>query len=69
MAAPEVERELFEKPADFRKIKVRLEDRFTINGSSYVRRPIQPILPDRTFKTNDTLAWHGREFLCVSKAA
>ncbi|MGO8929623.1 MAG: MBL fold metallo-hydrolase [Limisphaerales bacterium] len=65
VAAPEAERDLFEKPADFRKMKVRLEDRFTIHGSSYVRPPIQPIPLNRAFQTNDTFTWHGREFLCV----
>lgn len=65
VAAPEAERDLFEKPAEFRKMKVRLEDRFTIHGSSYVRPPIQPIPLARTFHTNDTFAWHGRELVCV----
>lgn len=64
-AAPEAERDLFEKPSDFRKMKVRLEDRFTIHSSSYVRPPIQSVALDRAFKTNDTFTWHGREFLCV----
>lgn len=65
VAAPEAERDLFAKPSEFRKMKVRLEDRFTIHGSSYVRPPIQPIPLDRAFKTNDTFTWHGREFLCL----
>jgi glyoxylase-like metal-dependent hydrolase (beta-lactamase superfamily II) len=65
VAAPEAERDLFEKPADFRKMKVRLEDRFTVYGSSYVRPPIQPIPLNRAFQTNDIFTWHGREFLCV----
>ena len=65
VAGPEAERGLFEKPADFRKMKVSLGDKFTIHGSSYVRPPIQPVVLDRAFKTNDTFAWHGREFLCL----
>ena len=65
VAGPEAERELFEKPSDFRKLKVRLEDRFTIHGSSFVRPPIQSIALNRGFKTNDTFIWHGREFLCL----
>jgi glyoxylase-like metal-dependent hydrolase (beta-lactamase superfamily II) len=64
-AAPEAERELFERPTEFRKMKVSLGDKFTIHGASYVRPPIQPILLDRTFKTNDTFRWHNREFLCL----
>jgi glyoxylase-like metal-dependent hydrolase (beta-lactamase superfamily II) len=65
VAAPEVERALFEHPADFRKLKVTLGDAFTIHGASYVRPPIQPVPLDRTFKTNDTFTWHGREFVCL----
>ena len=65
VAAPEAERDLFEKPADFRKMEVRLEDRFTIHGSSYVRPPTQPIPLHRTLRSKDTFTWHGREFLCL----
>ncbi|MCX6902603.1 MAG: MBL fold metallo-hydrolase [Verrucomicrobia bacterium] len=65
VAGPEAERGLFERPADFRKMKVSLGDKFTIHGSSYVRPPIQPVVLDRAFKTNDTFTWHGREFLCL----
>jgi glyoxylase-like metal-dependent hydrolase (beta-lactamase superfamily II) len=64
-AGPEGERGLFEHPSDFRKMKVKLEDRFTVYGSSYVRPPTEPILLDRTFRTNDSFQWHGREFACV----
>jgi glyoxylase-like metal-dependent hydrolase (beta-lactamase superfamily II) len=65
LAAPEAERELFEQPNQFRKLKVSLGDRFTIHGSSYVRPPIQPIPLARGFQTNDTFTWHGRDFLCL----
>jgi glyoxylase-like metal-dependent hydrolase (beta-lactamase superfamily II) len=65
VAAPAAERALFERPADFRKMNVRLGDAFTIHGASYVRPPIQPIPLDRTFTTNDTFTWHGFEFQCV----
>jgi glyoxylase-like metal-dependent hydrolase (beta-lactamase superfamily II) len=65
IAAPEAERELFETPVSFRKMNVRLGDKFTIHGSSYVRPPIQPIALDHTFTTNDTFAWRGREFTCI----
>jgi len=65
IGAPNTERALFEKPADFRKMKVSLGDAFTIHGSSCVRPPIQPIPLDRAFKTNDTFTWHGREFICL----
>lgn len=65
VAAPEAERALFERPADFRKMQVRLGDAFTVYGASYVRPPLEPIPLDRTFKGMDTFTWHGREFWCV----
>lgn len=65
VAAPEVERDLFERPKDFRKMDVSLGDPFTMHGSSYVRPPIEPIPSDRSFKTNDTFNWRGHEFVCL----
>lgn len=65
VSAPEAERALFERPLDFRKMDVRLGDAFTIHGSSYVRPPVQPIPLHRAFKTNDTFAWRGHEFVCL----
>jgi glyoxylase-like metal-dependent hydrolase (beta-lactamase superfamily II) len=66
VAAPEAERALFERPTDFRKLNVRLEDAYTIHGASYVRPPIQAIPLDRTFSTNDTFAWRKYELRCVA---
>lgn len=66
LAGPAAERELFERPADFRKLEVRLGDAWTIHGASYVRPPIQPIPLDRTLGTNDTFVWRGYEFRCVA---
>jgi len=66
LAAPENERALFERPADFRKMKVRLEDPLTIHGSSYVRPPIQPIALDRKFKPAESFRWRGFEFSCLN---
>ena len=65
IGAPEAERALFERPADFRKMKVRLNDAFTIYGSSYVRPPIQPIPVDRAFQRMDTFEWRGHSFWCL----
>jgi glyoxylase-like metal-dependent hydrolase (beta-lactamase superfamily II) len=65
VAAPEAERALFERPLEFRKMNVSLGDAFTIHGASFVRPPIQPILLDRTFATNDAFVWRGREFRCM----
>jgi len=65
LAAPQVERALFEKPTDFRKMKARLGDAFTIHGSSYVRPPIQPVRLNRTFSTMDSFIWRGHQFWCL----
>ena len=64
-AAPEAERALFENPASFRKMNVRLGDAFTVHGSSFVRPPVEPIKLDQTFSKMDTFTWRGREFRCV----
>ncbi len=65
LAAPEAERALFENPASFRKMIVRLGDAFTVHGSSFVRPSVEPIKLDQTFQKMDTFTWHGREFRCV----
>ncbi len=65
IAAPELERPLFESPASFRKVKVTLNDQYTVYGASYVRPPIEPIKLDRGFKTMDDFQWRGREFVCI----
>ena len=66
VAAPEGERALFERPADFRKMKVRLGDPMTIHGTSYVRPPVQPIPLDRAFKPGETFRWQGHEITCLA---
>lgn len=65
VAGPEAERALFERPADFRKMKVALGDAYTIHGASYVRPSIQPIPLDRGLKKMDVFDWHGSEIWCV----
>jgi len=65
IAGPAVERALFERPTDFRKMQVRLKDEFTIHGASFVRPPVQPVKLDRAFETMDTFTWRGHEFWCV----
>ncbi len=65
IAAPEIERALFEDPTRFRKAKPTLGDAYTVHGASYVRPPIEPVRLDRTFKDLDIFTWHGREFRCL----
>jgi glyoxylase-like metal-dependent hydrolase (beta-lactamase superfamily II) len=64
-AAPQAERALFERPSEYRKMKPRLGDAFTVYGSSYVRPPIQPVSLDRTFSKMDTFTWRNHEFWCL----
>jgi glyoxylase-like metal-dependent hydrolase (beta-lactamase superfamily II) len=66
IAAPESERAFFERPADFRKMEVRLGDPHTVHGASYVRPPIRPIGLDRAFQDNERFTWRGHEFMCIS---
>ncbi len=66
VAAPEAERDFFERPTDFRKMRVRLGDPFTIHGTSYLRPPIQPIALDRTLREGDACEWKGRTLPCVA---
>jgi len=65
LAGPEGERALFERPTDFRRMKVRLNDPFTIHGASYVRPPIAPILWDRALKPGDTFRWYDLDIACL----
>jgi glyoxylase-like metal-dependent hydrolase (beta-lactamase superfamily II) len=65
VAGPAAERELFEQPAKFRKMAVKLGDAFTIHGSSYVRPPVHPVKLDRAFAKMDAFEWKGREIRCV----
>jgi glyoxylase-like metal-dependent hydrolase (beta-lactamase superfamily II) len=64
-AAPLAEKELFERPTDFRKMQARLGDKYTIHAASYVRPPVEPIAIDQAFAKMDVFQWRGREFWCV----
>lgn len=66
IAAPEGEQSLFERPTHFRRMKVRLNDPFTIHGASYVRPPIQPILIDKPLKPGDTFHWNNLDIACIA---
>jgi glyoxylase-like metal-dependent hydrolase (beta-lactamase superfamily II) len=65
VGAPAAERELFEQPAKFRKMNVRLNDAYTIHGASYVRPPVHPVTLDVAFSRMDTFPWRGRELRCI----
>jgi len=68
VAASAKERALFERPADFRKLKPSLGDAFTVHGASYVRPPVEPLAIQRAFNKMDTFTWRGREFWCLETA-
>ncbi len=65
IAAPEIERALFEEPTRFRKARPTLGDTYTVHGASYVRPPMEPVRLDRTFKDLDVFTWHDRELRCL----
>lgn len=62
LAARESERALFEELIRFRNFERTLGDAFTVHGASYVRPPLEPVRPDRTFKDLDVFTWRGRDF-------
>ena len=68
VAAPEKERALLERPAEFRKARPALEDPFTTHGASYVRPPSEPLAIQRGFKPMDSFTWRGCEFWCLETA-
>lgn len=65
VAGPEAERALFENPAAFRKLKPKLNDSFTVHGTSYVRPGVRAIKLDQSFARMDTFRWKDLEFWCV----
>jgi glyoxylase-like metal-dependent hydrolase (beta-lactamase superfamily II) len=65
IAAPEAEQALFERPTEFRKMNVRLGDRFTVHGASYVRPWIESIPLDRALRDGETFNWRGHELVCL----
>jgi glyoxylase-like metal-dependent hydrolase (beta-lactamase superfamily II) len=65
-AAPEGEQSFFERPTNFRRMKVRLGDPFTIHGTSYVRPPIRPIAIDRPLQPGETFKWGKYEIACLA---
>jgi glyoxylase-like metal-dependent hydrolase (beta-lactamase superfamily II) len=65
VAAPAGERGLFERPAHYRRMNVRLGDPFTIHGASYVRPPKEPIAIDKALAPGETFHWRGCEIHCL----
>jgi glyoxylase-like metal-dependent hydrolase (beta-lactamase superfamily II) len=65
IGAPEAEREIFENPFSFRKMKPSLADRHAVHGSSYLRVPKERIAVDRGFAKMDDFVWRGLQFHCI----
>ncbi|MEZ6109127.1 MAG: MBL fold metallo-hydrolase, partial [Pirellulaceae bacterium] len=59
IAVPEGERDLFERPTDFRKWYPTLGDRFSVYGASYVRPLPTPIVVDHTLAEEELMEWDG----------
>ncbi|MEQ8787637.1 MAG: MBL fold metallo-hydrolase [Pirellulaceae bacterium] len=66
VAAPEAERELLEKPTEFRKWRPTLGDKYSVYGASYARPPSRPIVLDKSFESGDVFKWGGYELHCLS---
>ncbi len=66
VAAPKEEQAFFEAPAFFRKWRPKNGDKFSVNGSSYIRPPALPVKVDRWLADGDLIEWRGRVIRCVS---
>ena len=66
VAAPKDEQAFLETPADFRKWRPKNGDKFSVNASSYIRPPAQPVKVDRWLADGDVIEWRGRTIRCVS---
>lgn len=64
--APLAERDLFEKPTDFRKWFPTLGDKYTVYGASFVRPPSQPVRIDKVLVHNEEFNWMGHQIKCLS---
>lgn len=62
VAVPKAERDFFENPLSYRKMRPSLSDPFTCYASSYLRPPREPIEVDHDFDTMDDFQWRGHEF-------
>lgn len=66
VAVSETERELFEKPTQFRKWYPKLGDKYSVYGASYVRPPSAPIPVDRSLSDGEKFVWRGFTIECLS---
>ena len=65
VAAPGVERELFENPTRFRKWYPKLGDKYSVYGASYVRPPRVPIPIDKVLADGETFSWRDYTIKCL----
>jgi glyoxylase-like metal-dependent hydrolase (beta-lactamase superfamily II) len=66
VAAPKEEQAFLETPALFRQWRPKNGDKFSVNGSSYIRPTAQPLKVDRWLADGDLIEWRGRQIRCVS---
>ena len=60
-----VEKQFFENPSSFRKMRPTLGDAFSVYGASFVRPPVEAVTVDRAFAKMDDFVWRGRELWVV----
>ena len=63
IGGPAAERDLLERPAEFRKARPSLGDRYTVHGASYVRPPVVPLRLDRAFGSWDVFEWRADDLV------
>ncbi|MDZ4286670.1 MAG: MBL fold metallo-hydrolase [Prosthecobacter sp.] len=66
IAAPKEEQPFLETPTQYRKMRPKLGDPFTVHGASYVRPPPTPVKVDRWLAADETFEWHGRTIQCLA---
>jgi len=66
IAAPAAEQALFEAPAQFRKWRPTLGDKYTVHGASYVRPPATSIKLDRLLNDEEIFTWRSYSLQCIS---
>lgn len=64
LAVPQAERELFEKPTEFRKWFPKLGDKYSVYGASYARPPRQSVAVQRGLEPGATFEWRGYRLEC-----
>ncbi|MEZ6091549.1 MAG: MBL fold metallo-hydrolase [Pirellulaceae bacterium] len=65
VGASSVEREILERPTDFRKWFPTLGDKYSVYGASYVRPPARGVRVTKSLAVGEVLKWREHEIVCV----